>query len=119
MGHRFDAKRESGARTSRRPLTAVILSRRTRLGTTMPRLVAFAALALAAHLAGIGSIGAQTYPTRTVRFILPFAPASGTDIMARLFADRLAARWGKPVVIENRPGGDGLVSIGTFANASD
>src|SRR6266568_5395845 len=62
---------------------------------------------------------AQTYPTRTVRFIVPFGPASGTDITARLFADRLAARWGKPVLVENRPGGDGLVAIGAFVGAND
>jgi tripartite-type tricarboxylate transporter receptor subunit TctC len=62
---------------------------------------------------------AQAYPARTVRIIVPFGPASGTDIAARLFADRLAARWGKPVVVENRPGGDGLVAIGAFVAAND
>jgi tripartite-type tricarboxylate transporter receptor subunit TctC len=62
---------------------------------------------------------AQTYPQRTVKFILPFGPASGTDITARLVADRLAARWGKPAVIENRPGGDGLVAINAFVAAND
>ena len=62
---------------------------------------------------------AQTYPQRTVKFILPFGPASGTDITARLVGERLAARWGKPVVIENRPGGDGLVAINAFISAND
>jgi tripartite-type tricarboxylate transporter receptor subunit TctC len=62
---------------------------------------------------------AQTYPQRTVKFILPFGPASGTDITARLVADRLAARWGKPAVIENRPGGDGLIAINAFIAAND
>ena len=52
-----------------------------------------------------------------MKFILPFGPASGTDITARLVGDRLAARWGKPVVIENRPGGDGLVAINAFIAA--
>ena len=50
-----------------------------------------------------------------MKFILPFGPASGTDIAARLVGDRLSACWGKPVVIENRPGGDGLVSINAFS----
>jgi tripartite-type tricarboxylate transporter receptor subunit TctC len=54
-----------------------------------------------------------------VRLILPFGPASATDITARLLADRLGARWGKSVVVENRPGGDGLVSIKAFIDAHD
>jgi tripartite-type tricarboxylate transporter receptor subunit TctC len=62
---------------------------------------------------------AQTYPQRTVKFIVPFGPASGTDITARLIADRLGVRWGKPAVIENRPGGDGLVAINAFISAND
>jgi len=62
---------------------------------------------------------AQAYPTRPVKFIVPFGPASGADITARLFADRLATRWGKPVVVENRPGGDGLIGISAFVGAND
>jgi tripartite-type tricarboxylate transporter receptor subunit TctC len=64
-------------------------------------------------------LAAENYPSRAVRFILPFGPASATDITARLFTDRLAARWGKPVVIENRPGGDGLVSVSAFLAANE
>jgi tripartite-type tricarboxylate transporter receptor subunit TctC len=85
----------------------------------MMRLLAAAAIALAAHCASLASADAQTYPTRTVRFIIPFGPASASDITARLFADRLSARWSKPVVVENRPGGDGLVAIGAFTGAND
>jgi tripartite-type tricarboxylate transporter receptor subunit TctC len=54
-----------------------------------------------------------------VKFILPFGPASGTDITARLVAERLSARWGKAAIIENRPGGDGLVAINAFVAAND
>lgn len=68
---------------------------------------------------GLVPASAQTYPQRAVKFILPFGPGSGTDITARLVADKLAARWGKPAVIENRPGGDGLVSINAFIAAND
>jgi len=76
---------------------------------------------VAALLAAIHATGAsaQSYPQRTVKFILPFGPASGTDITARLVGNALAARWGKPVVIENRPGGDGLVAINAFIAAND
>jgi tripartite-type tricarboxylate transporter receptor subunit TctC len=64
---------------------------------------------------------AQTaaWPQRPVKFIVPLGPGSGADIGARLVADRLPARWGKPVVIENRPGADGLVAIQAFVNAND
>lgn len=66
-----------------------------------------------------GVVAQQAYPTRPVKFILPFNPASATDITARLFADRLSAHWGKPVVVENRPGGDGIVSLQAFKSADD
>jgi tripartite-type tricarboxylate transporter receptor subunit TctC len=85
----------------------------------MLRLLALLFLMLVAGLAGTATAAAQAYPTRTVRFIIPFGPASASDITARLFADRLTARWGKPVVVENRPGGDGLVAIGAFTGAND
>jgi tripartite-type tricarboxylate transporter receptor subunit TctC len=85
----------------------------------MLRLSIIIAAALIAGANVVASASAQTYPARTVKFILPFGPASGTDITARLLADRLSARWGKPVVVENRPGGDGLVSITAFTGAND
>ncbi len=84
----------------------------------MLRILFLAAAAFALNLQSGGAL-AQTYPQRTVKFILPFGPASGTDITARLVGDRLSARWGKPVVIENRPGGDGLVAINAFISAND
>jgi tripartite-type tricarboxylate transporter receptor subunit TctC len=59
------------------------------------------------------------WPQRTVRFILPLGAGSGSDIGARLFAERLSARWGQPVVIENRPGGDGFVAIAAFLGANE
>jgi tripartite-type tricarboxylate transporter receptor subunit TctC len=86
----------------------------------MVRLIALAALALGAGLQLIGGAAAQQmFPTRTVHFILPFGAGSASDTTARLFAERLSARWGKPVVVENRPGGDGLVSLDAFVGAHD
>src|SRR3984957_3673069 len=76
------------------------------------------ALAGALQFCGVAT-AQQAYPTRAVRFILPFNPASASDITARMLADRLSARWGKPVVVENRPGGDGLVSLQAFNTAND
>src|SRR5215467_11226091 len=89
-------------------------------GSTMRRIIAIAALAIAALLEpACLAYSQQTYPTRTVRLILPFGAASATDITARLLADRLSTRWGKPVVVENRPGGDGLVALNAFLGAHD
>jgi tripartite-type tricarboxylate transporter receptor subunit TctC len=62
---------------------------------------------------------AQTWPQRNVRLILPLGPGAGADIGARLIADRLARTWGQAVVVENRPGGDGVVAITTVLNAND
>ena len=61
----------------------------------------------------------QAWPQRPVKFIVPFGPGAGVDIGARLLADRLPARWGKPVIVENRPGADGLVAIQAFVAAND
>jgi tripartite-type tricarboxylate transporter receptor subunit TctC len=62
---------------------------------------------------------AQAWPQRPVRLILPLGPGSGVDTLARIFADRLSARWHQPVVVENRPGGDGIVAISAFISAHD
>ena len=71
-----------------------------------------------ALLAAMAS-GAPVWLTRPVKFIVTLGPGSGVDIRARLFADRLAQRWGQPVVVENRPGGDGIVAINVFVSAHD
>jgi tripartite-type tricarboxylate transporter receptor subunit TctC len=65
------------------------------------------------------SAAAQSWPTRPVKLILPLGPGSGADISARLFADRLSARWNQPVVVENRPGGDGVIAINALLSAKD
>jgi tripartite-type tricarboxylate transporter receptor subunit TctC len=61
----------------------------------------------------------QPWPQRQVKFILPFGPGSATDIAARLIGDKLAAKWGKPVIVENKPGADGLLAINAFTSAAD
>lgn len=81
------------------------------------------ALLAAFFLAGAAvlspSAEAQPWPQRTVRLILPFGAGSSTDVMARLLGERLQTKWGHPVVVENRPGGDGLLAVGTFVQAKD
>ena len=64
-------------------------------------------------------VQAQTWPQRPVRFIIPFGPGAGADIGARLIQEKLSTRWGKPVVIENRPGGDSMIAIQGVLSAND
>src|ERR1700730_14576613 len=85
-----------------------------RMATLVAGLVAGLALPATPSLAQ-----APVWPQRPVRFIVPLGPGSGVDIGARLLADRLPARWGKPVVVENRPGADGLVALQAFVSAND
>jgi tripartite-type tricarboxylate transporter receptor subunit TctC len=59
------------------------------------------------------------WPSRPVRWILPFGAGSGVDVGARLLTDRLAEKWGQPVVVDNRPGGDGIIAMTAFLNAND
>ena len=79
-----------------------------------------AVLGLAAVIAAATGASAQAkWPTRPVKFIVTLGAGSGADIGARLFADRLSRRWNQPVVVENRPGGDGLLAINAFVAAHD
>ena len=80
------------------------------------------ALALALFVVAAVTLVASAetkWPTRPVRFILTLGAGSGSDIGARLLADRLSPRWGEPVVVENRPGGDAIVAINAFVSAHD
>jgi tripartite-type tricarboxylate transporter receptor subunit TctC len=62
---------------------------------------------------------AQSWPQRPVRFIVGLGAGSAQDIAARLFGDQLSKRWGQPVVIENKPGADGINAINAFVGAHD
>ncbi|MBR0703797.1 tripartite tricarboxylate transporter substrate binding protein [Bradyrhizobium diazoefficiens] len=62
---------------------------------------------------------AQSWPTQVVKIITPFPPGSGGDVTARPFAERLAERWGKPVIVENRPGADGIIAATAVLNSND
>ncbi|MBN8941510.1 MAG: tripartite tricarboxylate transporter substrate binding protein [Rhizobiales bacterium] len=73
-------------------------------------------LALGA-LAQSGPAAAQNYPNRPIRVIVPFAAGSATDIVARAFGDRMSQTLGQSLVIENRPGANGMIGASAVAKA--
>jgi tripartite-type tricarboxylate transporter receptor subunit TctC len=75
-------------------------------------------IALAAcTLLWAGGLGAQTYPAKAVRIVIPFAPGGGSDIVGRILAQKLTELWGQQVVIDNRPGGGGNIGAVVVARA--
>jgi tripartite-type tricarboxylate transporter receptor subunit TctC len=81
-------------------------------------LTRYSLAALAVVAASAACAGAQTYPTRPVTFVVPFAPGGGTEFLARLLGQRLEQRLGKPFVIENRPGGGGVTGAVSVARSA-
>ena len=81
-----------------------------------------AGLLLAASVAAIAFVpaaaGAEDFPVRPVRLLVPFAPGGNTDILARAVGPKLTEKWGKPVVVDNRPGGAGIIACETVARAT-
>jgi tripartite-type tricarboxylate transporter receptor subunit TctC len=64
-----------------------------------------------------GVAAAQNYPTKTVRFVSGVTPGSASDTMARILAEKLQAKWGQPVIVENRLGAGGLVGAKYVADS--
>ena len=84
------------------------------------KLAFFAAVIVLSALTLSGTVpSAQIWPQRIVKLIVPLGPASGADVTARLLADHLSRRWGQAVVVENRPGADGIVGLTAFLSGSD
>jgi tripartite-type tricarboxylate transporter receptor subunit TctC len=79
--------------------------------------VSFAFL-VAAFLPALGTVHAQSYPSRAVRLIVPFAAGGSTDIIARTIGQKLNEAWGQPVVVDNRPGGSTVIGTDAVAKAA-
>ena len=83
----------------------------------------FAAFAFICVLSMVAAPGCNTafaeegYPTRPVRFLIPYPGGGTNDVLARIVGDRLQAKWGQPVIIENRTGGSGNIGAAMAAQA--
>jgi len=83
-------------------------------------------LAALSHLAVTGlllvlsnnCLAQADYPNKLVRIILPYAPGGATDMVARTVAQQLSIKWGQPVIVENRPGGNGNIGTAEAAKAA-
>ena len=75
--------------------------------------------AAAASLAAPGFVRAADWPSRTLRIVIPFAGGGSSDIVARLLADKLAAALGQAVIVEAKPGANGILASEAVAHAGD
>ncbi len=69
----------------------------------------FHVVALLALAFSVTNVLAQSYPSKPIRFIIPFPPGGGTTMVAHLIGPKLSEIWGQPVVVENRPGGNTVI----------
>ncbi|MBL8378453.1 MAG: tripartite tricarboxylate transporter substrate binding protein [Burkholderiales bacterium] len=84
------------------------------------RLAAAAALAILGVAAGLGAAPAlaQSWPARPIKMIAPYPPGGGVDTVSRLFAERLSARLGQPVTVENMPGAGATIGAAALAKSA-
>lgn len=83
----------------------------------MTGLAGTALAAIGTLVAGVTAASAQTYPSRPIQIVVPFAPGGPTDIVARRIGDRLQHNLGKPVVVEDRPGGATMIGAESVMRA--
>lgn len=80
-------------------------------------LATLAAWSAAPTLAQAQAPAAQPFPTRPVTVVVPFPPGGGTDVGARLVAQKLSVKWGLPVLVDNKAGASGMVGADVVAKA--
>jgi tripartite-type tricarboxylate transporter receptor subunit TctC len=74
-------------------------------------------LLIAALLLCMGSASAQTYPSKPIRYIVPFPPGGSSDLIARAIAPKMSEKLGQPIIVENRPGAGGMLGVDQVAKA--
>jgi tripartite-type tricarboxylate transporter receptor subunit TctC len=88
------------------------------MSATSPSLPSISVILSAALLCGVATdVDAQSYPSRTIRMIVPFAPGGNTDIIARVFAPKMAEAIGQQIIIDNRGGAGGTIGTDIAAKA--
>jgi len=85
-------------------------------GRTMKKRIFRLGLYLGLAALSLEAIG-QDFPSKPVRFIIPFPPGAGPDIVSRTIAPKLSERWGQQIVVDNRPGGGGNIAVELSAKA--
>jgi tripartite-type tricarboxylate transporter receptor subunit TctC len=84
---------------------------------TRPRRISALSLALSFVAAFTALASAQDYPSRPITLIVPYAAGGSIDLVARIVAEGLTPRLGQTVVVENKPGGNGVIGIGAMVKA--
>jgi tripartite-type tricarboxylate transporter receptor subunit TctC len=77
-----------------------------------------AALVALVALAGAVPVLAQGYPTKAIKFVVPYPPGGASDVTARILGQKLSEAYGQPVVIENRPGANGNIALEAVARST-
>ena len=86
-------------------------------GAFRPARVAFALIVASVTAFAGGSAGAQSYPSRPIKLVVPYAAGGGSDVIARIFADRLSQRLKQSIIVENRAGAGGNVGADAVAKS--
>ena len=87
------------------------------IATVVSGLMVIAAVPLLAQTAQGQTSSPQPWPTKRVQIVVPFSPGSATDLLPRTVFERVSAKVGHPIIIENRPGGGGAIGVSSVAKA--